>query len=566
MRAADKRPAWVLFGLAAATAAALILWTGRGLTFSLDEIVWFMESPNLSFDMLVQPHFGHFVLTTRLVYEAVFDLFGATSYLPFRVLAALTVLLTVTLFFAYTSRRVGDWVALAPSLVLLVFGSDLLHVLVGNAFTVMFAVSCGLAAFLALDRQDRRGDIAACAFLCLGVVTYTVALGFVVGAAVRVALEPNRLRRAWIPLLPLAIYGAWWLSSHSQAVGPDSQTTASNVLLFPVWSFQSLGAILSAVAGLNYNFPGSGISGATQAGGVLAFAALGGLTLRLRQGKIPPAFWGAVAVLATLWLSQALAAAGSRPPDSSRYMFPGAIIVLIVAAEALRGIRWTPTALAVLYAFAVLGATGNLAQLRDVGATLRGTYAPEVRAAATALDLAGSHSSTNFEFPSLPEGQGTVIANQVSPFSLPFWFESSNGRQPVPLYLAAADRYGSLGYTQKELSGISNVVGTQVDAVLVTALKLELEPPPRSASGHCMLRTASPGESLTVSLPPGGAVVEAVGAGGEVDLSRFADEDTVFVGTLGADEKAALRIPHDAVREPWRVTTTAPAMRICGLR
>lgn len=565
MRSADERPAWVLFGLAAATATVLILWLGRGLTFSLDELVWFMESPSLSFDTFVQPHFGHFVLTTRLVYEAMFELFGAT-YLPFRVLAALTVLLTVTLFFVYAKRRVGVWVALAPSVVLLVFGSDLLHVLVGNAFTVMFAVSCGLAAFLALDRQDRRGDIAACALLCLGVVTYTVALGFVVGAAVRISLEPSRVRRAWVPLLPAAIYAIWWLSSHADAVGPDSQVTASNILLLPVWSFQSLAAILSAVAGLNYDFPGSGVSGTAQAGGVLAFVALLGLGLRLRRGEIPPAFWAAVGVLATIWLSQALAASSSRPPDSSRYMFPGAIIVLLVAVEALRDVNWHRAGLVALFAFAIVGAATNLAQLRDVGTVLRSVYAPEVRAGATALDLAGANSASNFELPSLPEGQGTVIANDVSPFSLPFWFERANGREPVPLYLAAARRYGNLGDTPEEIRSETEVVRTQIDAVLATALGLELEPPGSHVSGPCVLRSSPLEDSLNVVLPRGGATIEAFGGGGEVELGRFAEEATVPLGTLDPGENAALMIPSDYAPQPWRISTTAPAMRVCELR
>ncbi len=74
--------------------------------------------------------------------------------------------------------------ALAPCLVLLVFGSDSLHVLTGNGFTVVGALGCGIGALLALERDDRGGDLGACALLCLGLATYTVALAFVAAIGV----------------------------------------------------------------------------------------------------------------------------------------------------------------------------------------------------------------------------------------------------------------------------------------------------------------------------------------------------------------------------------------------
>ena len=107
--------------------------------------------------------------------KAIFSTLGV-GYLPFRLLTVGTVILTAGLFYAYAGRRVGKLAALAPTLVLLVFGSDWSHFLSGNGFTVIGALACGVGALLALDRDDRAGDVLAAALLSLGVVTYTVAL------------------------------------------------------------------------------------------------------------------------------------------------------------------------------------------------------------------------------------------------------------------------------------------------------------------------------------------------------------------------------------------------------
>ena len=67
---------------------------------------------------------------------------------------------TVGLLFVYCKRRVGGLAALAPCLVLLVFGSDPLHALLGNGFTVVGSLGCGIGALLAVERDDLAGTSA----------------------------------------------------------------------------------------------------------------------------------------------------------------------------------------------------------------------------------------------------------------------------------------------------------------------------------------------------------------------------------------------------------------------
>ncbi|MFA9400897.1 MAG: hypothetical protein ACERKT_07290, partial [Acidobacteriota bacterium] len=142
----------------------LVLWFGRDTTFSGDEMVLIVASPGIDLHTALQTHGGHLLLFPRAVYKVMLELFGL-AYLPYRVLTLVTLWVTVGLLFVWMARRVGRTVALAPCLVLLVFGSDHLHVLRGNGFIILLSIACGIAALLALERGDRRGDIAAAALL-----------------------------------------------------------------------------------------------------------------------------------------------------------------------------------------------------------------------------------------------------------------------------------------------------------------------------------------------------------------------------------------------------------------
>ena len=120
-----------MLALAIFASFTMILWISRDTTLSIDELVWFVESPGLDLNAVLQPHGGHLTFTSRLLYGLAFDAFGP-DYLFFRILVAATVALTAGLFFVYASRRIGRLPALAPTLVLLFYGSDSLHVLQGN--------------------------------------------------------------------------------------------------------------------------------------------------------------------------------------------------------------------------------------------------------------------------------------------------------------------------------------------------------------------------------------------------------------------------------------------------
>ena len=86
-------------------------------------------------------------------------------------------------------------------------------------------------------------------------------------------------------------------------------------------------------------------------GPALAVIALAALGWRLRRGNIPEWLWAAMAVPATLWVIGARwIACRASCADDSRYIFAGTLAVLLVAAEAARGVRIGRDGMLVLYA------------------------------------------------------------------------------------------------------------------------------------------------------------------------------------------------------------------------
>ncbi len=537
-----EQVAWLVFGAAAAVAAALILWFGRGGTFSPDELTWLMQSPSFSLGDAFDPHVGHLILTTRLVYKLAFETLG-TDYLTFRILAALAVVGTSALFFAFAKRRVGSLAALAPTLVLLVFGSDYLHLLLGNGFTVLLALSCGIGALLAIERETRAGDALACALLCLGVVTYTVALAFVAGVAVALLLRHDRRQRIWTVAIPLAIYAAWWLATLNADTSSESQLTLVNLLVAPAWAFQSLSAVLGDLVGLDY------FSDTTSAGGVgptLALIAVVALAVRLWRRPGPELLWGAITVALTLWTMGAIGEAIIRVPDAVRYMYPGAIGVLLVASVAAAGVRWTRAAYIAIFAIALVGAAANLNILRQQGDLMR-DQASSTRAELAGIQIAAGNANPDYT-PVADSGFGTPVVLAFTTVA--------EDEPPTGAYLEAVDRYGPVGYSPEQLRERDESLRVAADIRLVGALDLGLVP----AREGDPSRTCDPaqGASGSFELPPGGQVAIETEGAGEVKLGRFADSPSVSVGALARSQPVLLRTPADDQPEPWAVSVTGP--------
>ncbi len=545
MRPANVGGRVIVLAAAMVVSAAVALWFSRDTTFSVDELDWFSTSPHFDADQALQPYLGHLVLTSRLIYVAILNLFGA-GYLPFRLIAIGAVLLTAGLLFVFAKRRVGSVVALAPTLVLLFYGSDALHSLSGNGFTVLLALSAGLGGLLALERGDRAGDAGACLLLTLAVATYSVGLAFLVGAAVFILIGPDRERRAWVFLIPALLYAAWVLWSRHAETSTETNVALSNLLLTPDWALNSLAGVGAALLGLDYVFGASGSALGTPWGAVVAVVALVALGWRLWQGNITRWLWAVMAVPAALWAIHAATAmpeVGSRVPQNPRYIFAATIAVLLVAVEAARGVRLGRTGTLVVYGAVAISLATNLVLLRDGSATLRES-ASRMRTNMTAVEITGGRIGPRF--------MGLLRAAL-----------RESGQQDVATgYVEAVREFGSPGFTLPELRAQSEPLREQADHLLADSLGIGLEPAPGRPTGCERVRTR-PGEPTTFELPRGGAVLRSSGQPAEVSLRRFGTAFSVQVGELEPGVPAALAVPRDSAPDPWYASTAAGALTIC---
>jgi hypothetical protein len=540
------RLCWWVLGAAMAAAAGLILFLNRGTTFYADELAWVFLSPGLGPSDVLEPHNGHLIATTRLLYKGILETIG-TDYAVFRVIAVGTLVLSAGLFYALVKRRMAALPALAPALVLLFLGSAWSHVVIPIGFPILLSVASGLAALLCLERADLRGDVAACALLVLSVASYTSGLAFVAGVAAAVLIAPNRRSRAWVFLVPLALYAAWFVWSLSSAASPESEGRISNALLIPSYAVDSLSSVMGAITGLGYSF-GRPLTVAPGWGQLIAVAAVVALAIRVRRGPVPVMVWVGVALVLAYWTLGALVteADTKQLPGEVRYIYVGAVGVLLAATAAAAPLRFSRLGLGALFAVTAISLATNLTVLREGAGAFRTSYAPTARAQFTALDLARGHVDPGFN----PQ----AAVPDFSPVG-----------SRADLYFAVADRYGTLGFSPDELARQGEGVREGADRVLAAALGLRLEPTSRPPAGRCRTLRAASGQPIAFALPGGGATLRVESpAAGTLTVGRFGELPAVELGALQPGRASKLSIPRDASPLPWRASISgARSVAVC---
>jgi hypothetical protein len=552
----EERVAWAVLGVAIALSAALILWFTRGTSFFWDEITYFVASRGFDVKALLSPHNGHLIAGVRLLYATVFKLFGA-DYVVFRILQVLGISLVAVLFFVYAKRRVGPAVALAPSVLLLFLGSASDITLSPLGMTHTYSVAAGLGALLALERDDKRGDLAGCALLVLSVCTFSIGLAFLAGGAISVLLGRDRWRRAWIFLVPLAVYGAWDLAAPKltgPVYDPETHFKLSNVQYVPKFVVQGTAAVAAAATGLSYDFTHPVHSPAEAAPDITTFsrgypiavlAALG-LLLRLRHGPVRRSLWVSLAVFLAFWGSTAMVQWLNRYPYSERYVYAGTVALLLVVVDALDGIRLPRRLAPVLLVVTAFAMAVNIDEFRGPSEVLR-SFSKTSRADLTAVELARHRIDPVF----LPP-------NQVG-----FAYLAVGGAGPL---LEAVDRNGSFGFSLPELRSQPEAVREQADSTLVKAFRLRLTDVPTSPAGErCRRLRGNLDVPRQLTLRPPGVLLRSSSLE-KVTLGRFADTATVEVGSLAPGRSAVLRLPRDRAPEPWHaaLSDTRP-LTLCPL-
>lgn len=521
-----------LLAVAILTYAVLILWLTRGASFTWEEITYVGESGGFEPSRILEPFGGHLIAVTRLLFETNLRLFGP-EHLPFQLIVIALTATSAALLFTLVRRQVGPLAALAAAVVVLFLGTtpEVIH---GWATMWVQATAAGLGALVALDRRSRGGDLLACALLVLAIASFSVGVAFAIGVGASVLAAHDR-RRLWIPLIPLALFAAWWIWALQFDEGNQ---TIANALLSPVWALDSLAAGVAALTGVGIDLTGSSqpLTIAIDWGRIVVIAAVILAVVGIRRRGPSPLLWAGIVFLLSLWFAESLSYSSvpltRRTPDLDRYAYPVAVGIVLVLAASFRSWRPNRAAMVVVVVVVAFALPVNLWMLRDRGTAIR-----------TESDLAQARLSA-IEIERAVIGSGPV----------PIYSDQGVIPTTVGKYLAAVDRFGSFGYTPAELAAAAPGVRAIADETLGAIVGPQLEP---ARGGSC----------------GGGGPVELTGrtllrsrTGGAVELRRFADTPSIAAGTLAPGQVAEIELPADPVAQPWVASIPAGDLESCEPR
>jgi hypothetical protein len=542
-------PALLLAALAGS--AVLTLALTAHLTFFGDTWEFLMNRRDFTADALLKPHNEHIVVLPVLIVQSLLRLFGMTSARPEYAVLTIGLLATASLVYVYVKRRVGPWLGLFAAVLVLFLGPAWEVLLWPFEIGFVGSMLFGLAMLIALERDDRRGDIAACVFLALSLGFSSLGIAFAVAAAVAVLQGPRASwrRRAYLVAIPLLLYAAWYVGWGHEA---ETHLSLRNLLASPRFVAESMAVAVGAVFGLGT----SPFGGSTDPVWGRAILIVLVLLLAYRQLKRPgffPGLWPVAAAAATNWALTAFNAMPGREPTASRYQYAGVIFVLLLLANLLRGTRLERRAILVGAAIAALAVGPNLVVLKD-GKDFLGRETILTRADTAAIEI--SRRTVDPEFSLTPEVAGTPTLVDVS----------------AAKYLPTVDEYGSPAYSPGELASAPEEGRRQADIVLSKALPISTVARTHGAGGasvrrSCVtLRGNGASKEREVPVNSGLTTVElGPGPPAQLSLRRFAvDEFPVVLEGGYGDTVTVLRIPADSSRRAWYLHVEAQqSARVC---
>ncbi len=555
-RVGENRVAYAVLTLAFAIAAVLILGWGKGQTFVNDEWNYLVSVRGFSLETLLHPQNGHLILLPLLIYKGLFATVGADSHVPYQVVTVVLHLTVATLFFGLVRGRLPLAAAVALTVLVAFFGAGWDTVMGAYEIPNLTGMAAGLGMLLALERRTPAGNLTGCLLLALSLASFSVGIAFALGGLLAIWLGGRaEWRRAWIVLIPAALYAAWFLWARKFHQSEVTLEAASS--LFSGMADQ-LAALCAAVTGL-FRAPGSAelpvlINIRPEWGYPLALGLAGLVALHVRRAPRSIRFW---TVAGTLVIYLALVAVGlspARAPNASRYVYMGGLLALLLVAELAREIRWTTTVGLVAFVFLGLSLMANIAELR-VGGHLFAAEGDTNRATLAALELSRSHVVPDF-----PVEDGST-AHSHPDMLFPAW-----------AYFDAAEDFGSPAFSEAQLLGSGEQAREAADQELVRIFDLSPQPfigrlerhgsAPKLLGavngrarklGGCLILIPGPGHaaSFQLELPHGGLAYRApAGAEVELKLARFGESFATALPSVSGS--ARIDIPSDTSEIPWR--------------
>ncbi len=543
----ERRAAWLIFACVLVAAFIFLMWKGRGNTFVYDEWGW-IEYRRSGLHSVLASYNEHLLVGPIAVYQLLLHTIGLAHYTIYRVLVCVAHLVCAATVFEFARRRIGP-AALLLAVPIAFLGSGWEYELQGVNFGFPASIALGVAALLAFDSGGRRGDLVACGLLVLGLAFSEFAALFAVGIAAAWLVSDRSLLRAWVWALPLLLYGVWWLAYY------EPTTTGHDLIKVPKFAADMAA---SAAGGLF----GAGL----QRGRVILLAVVALVGWRLvRRRAVSPSMVALLVTVIAFWLLVAFGRAPLGRPWESHYVYTGAILIVLIVAESLRGARFASKPLVFACVLAVLALVGNIRAF-DGGEAYLHSASTTVRAELGALGLVRASASP------------TLVLD-------PKWAPQI---QPAPYFAAL----GALGSTPADsltqLIHEPEYARAAADGLLVRAGELKTaagggtaaaagHPPPvegsvggsQSSQGPCIeFRALHPGAALKLALPETGLKVQLpAGLAAQVRTRRFA---TAFAGppiaSPAGGSTTIVRASSDRSPAPWQVQISPPgSVRACTL-
>jgi hypothetical protein len=555
--AAERRGGWLplaVLGALMALVAAVLLYEGRNLIIFFDEWSIVLDRRAWDLDAFLKPHNEHIALLPVAVFKLLFVTVGLDDYWVYRTVAVAVHLVCVGLLFMLLRRRLGDWPAVLGAGFILLLGSAWEDLLWPFQIGFVGSIAAGLGVLLALESQPRPRNVLAAVLLTVSLACSSIGLPFVAATFVDVIVRPGWRSRLWVPLTPFALWVLWYLAYGKDGVlqGTTLGTPAlvkSNLPLAPEFAAEMVASGFGALVGL-----------AIEWGRPVAVLAVVVLCLRLAQkAPIPAGLASVLALGVAYWGLTAVFRAHLHAQAAPKYMYLSAVIVVLVAAELLRGVPVTTQALVILGVVLALAAVGNLAKLQAGSAVL--------------------HDSANYVAPELAAVE--LAADYVDPAYRP-----DPGRAPAisaGRYLQSVEDLGSAADTPEEALKRPEPARQAADAVLVQAMRI----------GPYRARAQSGGNPPKILTAEGSverqascAVFHPSGAPSSVELETDSDLVATNEGTQAAeyrlrffadgysagpsgtfDPAATHRLPlgRGNLPRPWRIRVTAHGpIRLCA--
>jgi hypothetical protein len=536
----ERRVALVVLAFALIAAAVVLASYAAGLTYFQDSWEFLMHRRHPSATALLEPHNEHIVLLPAAIQEVVLWIFGMGSTTPDFVVLIALLLVAAALVFVYVQRRLGPWAGVIAAVLLLFLGPAWQDLLWPFQIGFVGSAAAGVGMLLALEEEGRRWDVAAGVLLAVSIAFSSLGLPFAAAAIVAVAQRARE--RGWgrlaIPIAPLALYAIWWAGWGHNA---ENHVSGHNIAAAPGFAGEGFGHSLDALLALATIF---GEAVGRSSWGIPLLVALGcAVAVAVFRGQrygLRSSLWPSLAAALAFWLLAGANTIVGREAWSSRYLYIGALFVLLVAADLLRGVRIPRLALAAAAVLAAVVVGFNLVPLRE-GRDFFRHQSDLTKADLGALEIAAPTVEPGFALP--PEISGTTFLNEIT----------------AGEYLQAVSEYGSPADDPAALAAAPAEDRAQADVVLANALPVAIETAAAPAPGGGDCRQVAGGAGESVPLAPGRTTI-ALGPGGTgtVGLRRFAATDALVTEGIAAGSTTALEIPADNSRRPWLVRVTAP--------